>query len=325
MTDKPGGIMGHIPDSEKSTAFPVSEVHWIGAVRHNNQSWVKGYIPKTFPKVREDYRIEKAKGGKAATSITGKAIRELQDKVNNVWRATKFDLERLDLAPYKRAAAPGSGAFDLMSEMETGDPDPSTEEGNETKDKLMPDKKDILAELTAEDIRALPQFEAVRETIITEHDATAANTQQVAELQADNDTKAARITELEAEKSAQALTIQEFEAVKFGIDLDAKIAELSNWTVTGDEHQKALDDLRGVMKSLTLAKLGDVREMDQADETLTALANGELKSLIEMTRDRLAGPAAIVPGADNRNGTGSEMDTSPEAVEKSVSTFAFRS
>lgn len=324
MADKPGGIMGHIPPDKQSSSFPVSEVHWIGAVRHDNQSWVKGYIPKTFPQVREDYRIEKAKGGKAATSITGGVVREIVDRGKNTWRAKTFKLERLDLAPPKRAAAPSSGAFTLTSEMETGDPDPSTDKGNEKEEKTMPDKKELLAGLTAEDIKALPQFEAVRELIITEHSASAETTQQITELTADNETKTTRITELEAEQDAQKLTIQEFEAVRFGVDFDAKISELTNWKVSGDEHQKALDSLRGVIKSMALAKLGDVREMDQAGTTLNELAKGEMKALIEMTRERLAGPAAIVPGSDNRNGNDSDMDVSPEATQKSVDTFAFR-
>jgi hypothetical protein len=322
MAEKPGGIMGHIPTNALATAFPVSQAHWIGAMRANDQTWIKGYIPRTFPEVREEYRIEKAKGGKAATSIFGKAIHEFQDQNRTVWRAKHFKLDRIDLAPYNRAAAPGSGTFAITSEMED-----SHESSNDERELNMPDRKDLLAELTAEDIQALPVFQTVRETIIAEYQANADTEKQIAELTADNETKTTRIEELEAEQKADRLLIQEFQTKQFDADLDAKIAELTAWNVTSDEGKEALGSLRGAIKNMALAKLGTVREMDQAQTVLDDLLGTDLKPLVEMTRDRLSGPPVTVPGDDNRpgnNGATLSVEDTPDTRKDAASKFAFK-
>ncbi len=316
MSDRPGGIMGHIPDEKRATAYPVNQIHWVGAAKVNGVTWGKGYVPVTMPEVREEYRILKAKRGKAATSIYGKAIKEFETDDKRKWRAKDFALEQIDLAPFPRAAAPGSGEFAITAEMLSGEPDLLS---NDVPDKggSMPDKSQLLAELTADDVKALPQL--VRDTIIAEYKATAQNETRIAELTTDNQAKATRISELEADVQAKDLLISEFQTKQFNADLDAKIAELTAWNVTDDEGKATLESLRGVIKQMALVKLGTVREMNQAGETLNGLVTGDLKTLVEMTRDRLAGGPARIPAQDNhrdngKNPHGLTLPTTPEEI-----------
>lgn len=110
------GIMGHIKETERGTAFPVSDIHWLGAARHDKSVWAKGYIPRTATAQREHFRILKATNGRAATSIAGPAVREFVDKGKGVWRAKDFQLEQLDLAPFTRAALPPQSDFVITQE-----------------------------------------------------------------------------------------------------------------------------------------------------------------------------------------------------------------
>lgn len=315
--EKPGGIMGHIAEAERNTAYPVSQVHWVGAMRVGGKVWAKGYIPKTQVTVREEFRLLKAKGGRAATSIYGRAVRELEHGDARKWRARKFLLEQIDLAPYARASLQGSGEFALMAEME-GEPNMAPQEAQET-NKM--DRKTVLAELTADEIKALPQFAAVRAALLQEFEAEHETTDRIAELEEQVSAKTKRVAELEAETAAHVATIAEYQAKQFAQDLDAKIAELTDWQVNTDEGRTKLASLRAIIKTLAQAKLGEVREMAKAETTLTELMEGDLvKPLAEMTRDALAGPAVVVPGKERRTGGKDPLaeliDETPEGQAK---------
>lgn len=324
MSDKPGGIMGHIPDALLDSAHPVSQIHWVGAVKADGKVWAKGYIPRTAPEVREEYRILKAKRGKAATSIFGKAVKELAMALPGrarsgvtPWHARNFALEQIDLAPYKRASLPGSGQFAITAEMATGEPAAIAEERTDEMDKTQ-----VIAELSAADAKALP--EAVRNAIIADYQATHEAAQRVAELEQSNQANTARVAELEQgvqerdtriqELESQLERLAEFETAQWGRDLDAKIAEATNWTVNRPESQDKLDGLRKLIRQMVEAKLGTVREMDQAETALADLLAGDLKPVAETVRDALAGGAVIVGEQKRRDGTGRglTLDDSPE-------------
>jgi hypothetical protein len=306
MENRPGGIMGHIPKGQEDSAFPVSQIHWVGATFDGQSTWGKGYIPRRAEAVRDEYRILKAKRGKAANSIWGGAIREFDKKNPRLWRARNLKLERVDLAPYQRAARKGDGTFMITSEMADGESPAAESEEQEM------DKTQVLAELSAKDIMDLPQFADVREALFAEFSAEHQTTDRIAELEQQATAKDERIAELETKNEALTLTVAEFEGIKFGQDLDAQIAEMTDWTVNTDEGKAKLASLRGVMRKMALLELGDVREMEQAKTTLEGLMTGELKALFEMTRDALAGPAVIVPGKDRGNGAGLEYSFTPE-------------
>ena len=337
VANRPGGIMGHIPEDQRTTAFPVSQIHWVGAVKSGATTWGKGYIPRTFPEVREEYRILKSTRGKTATSIYGKAVKEFADEHKRTWRAKDFKLDQVDLAPYSRAAAPGTGEFYITREMqeESGEPDsnppgepgqPVNEIETDERGPRMPDNKNLIAELTADEIQTLPQFAAVREAVIAEYQATHATEQQIAELTGAVETATTRISELEAEAQAKDLMIAEFQTRQFDADMEAKIAELTAWEVNTDDGKAALASLRSVIRQMALAKLGTVREMAQAETTLTELVDVDLKALIEMTRDRLAGPPVLVPGTNNRpaaDGAVVQVDDTPETRQKAANAYSF--
>lgn len=112
------GIMGHLSNSDRSVAYKPSDIHWLGAAELGDKAYAKGYIPVTATAQREHFRILKSTGGKAATSIYGWAQQEPVDAKKGTWKATEFDLEQLDLAPYTRAALQPTSGFVISSEME---------------------------------------------------------------------------------------------------------------------------------------------------------------------------------------------------------------
>lgn len=154
MSNATEGIMGHIKEPDRDTTYPVSDIHWIGAVRESGKTWAKGYIPKTAVAQREHYRILLATHGKAATSVYGQAVREFTD--GKSWKAKNFKLEQLDLAPYSRAALKPESGFVITAETT------NRTEGDMT----MTDKVQVIREMTPEDAPLIPK--AIREAIQAE-------------------------------------------------------------------------------------------------------------------------------------------------------------
>lgn len=111
------GIMGHLKQSDKTTDYRVSDIHWLGAIESGGLAYAKGYIPMTAEKQREHFKILEATGGKAATSIYGWADAVVVDAKTGVWRANEFILEQLDLAPYTRAALQPTNGHRITAEM----------------------------------------------------------------------------------------------------------------------------------------------------------------------------------------------------------------
>ncbi len=119
------GIMGHLRDTDMDNAYPVSDIHWLGAMKDGDgKAWAKGYIPRTAVAQREHFRILKATNGKAATSIFGMARLEALD--GGLQRAREFRLEQLDLAPFTRAALPPDSDFTITKEMNDMDGEDTT-------------------------------------------------------------------------------------------------------------------------------------------------------------------------------------------------------
>jgi hypothetical protein len=286
------GIMGHIKEGDRSTAFPVSDIHWLGATRQDGSTWAKGYIPKTAVAQREHFRILMATNGRAATSITGPAVREFVDKSKGTWRAKDFQLEQLDLAPFTRAALPPESDFVITREMYV------SQESDMTKDEL-------LAALTAQDI---PQ--PLRDQILREAQVPAG---QVAELQQQITVRDDRLTVLET-------AVQEYQRREFETALDTRISELLNWEVKGDEAKKKLNAFRGILRSDILAELGQERKAEKVAEVVQAVW-AKLQPLAETVRDALAGPPAIV-GAKQRSERAKFEDT-PEARQRARAEFSF--
>jgi len=286
-----GGIMGHIKLEERATAFPVEDVDWVGAQRQGDTLWGKAYIPPG--EVREYVRRLKARGGKLATSIYGPyAQREaLQDGTH---RIRGLRLESLDLAPADRAALKLGGTFGVTAQMEQSKQDTDMEAD-------MPvTKEQVIAELTVEEI---PQV--LRDQI-------------VAGVQADRDAKD-RIAELEqqlSDKDQIIGTLQDQLAARqaqdFEAQLDARVAELVDWKVEGDEARGKVEAFRRTVRTRIASELGDARTAEKLAEVSDAVW-ADMKPLAEMIRDALAGPAARVGG---RVRGSHKLDDSPEARKR---------
>lgn len=310
--DRPGGLMGHIKDEDRATAHPVSDVHWIGATLVDGTVWAKGYIPRTRPEVREDYRIAKAKGAKVATSPYGRAVKEFATQNGKrTWKATGFELEQIDLAPFKRAARPGSGEFAITHEMTEGESpavqEPAHQTISESEEDV--DKAQVIAELTVAEV---PQ--PVREAIIKEYEAASQTAKTVAELTADRDAKGVKVAELETQITAKDAVIAEFEQAKFNTWLDGQVAEFTAWDPTTDEGKKALAGLRNAFRVAVVVKLNGERTPEKVAEIMKAEWEGSYQVLAETIRKGLSGPAAMV-GGKARSGLPA-VDDSPEAGAK---------
>jgi hypothetical protein len=274
-----GGLMGHLKEEERPTAFPIESVDWVGAAREGETLWAKGYLPPG--EAREYVRRLMARGGKLATSIYGTYDEEVPGgKGGHQLRG--FQLETLDLAPPDRAALSLGGAFQVTGEMEI---QPKQEED-------IMDKAQVLAELTAGDAKDLPK--TVREAIIKD-------------WQSQND-EAARIAEIEGQIQEKDKKIAELEQVmgearreQFQGDLEKLIAE----TV---KH----DSLRPVARRAVLAEIGGEADLEKARTALETYAGSEeYKTLAQAIVSHKAGPSAIVGGGQKRQAR--EIDDSPEA------------
>jgi cell division protein FtsB len=184
----------------------------------------------------------------------------------------------------------------------------------------MPDKAAVLAELTADELQTVPAFAALRETIVA--GVTQEQESRVAELTQQIAGKDARIAELEADNTVKTQLVAEFQRGKFDADLKAHIAELTAWNTNGKpEATEKLNALRAAIYTLAQSKLGGVvMEMEQAKPQLEELMTGDLKVLVEMTRDNLAGPAIRIGGV-GREGVQKPVEPTEEDSKKAVQSF----
>lgn len=263
-TKRPGGIFGHLKDEDRGTAYPIPSGMWVGAKRDGDQLWAKAYIPPGA--ARDHIRRLKAVGGQISTSIYGKGKFE-ETATKGVRRLTDFDLESLDFAPPQRAALGHGAVPNVTSEFEQENPGMTKEE--------------LLKSLTLADVPA-----NIREQIVSDAQAQSSATQTVAELRTQVTDRDALIAELQT-------SVAEFRRREFDSAVDARVAELTAWQVTGDAAKAKLDSFRRTLRSRIVAELaGDASKLQTVIETVWA----DLQPLAETVRDALAGPPAIVAG-----------------------------
>ena len=289
-----GGIMGHIKDEDRGTAFPVEDVDWVGVQRQGDMLWGKAYVPPGG--VRQYIHRLVARGGQLATSIYG-PYQKREPLKDGTHRVRGLRLESIDLAPADRAALKLGGAFAVTAQMESEEQ--PTQEAND-----MVDREQVIAELTVNDIPA-----ALREQIVNEAQSGKDADSRIAELEQQVTDKENIIGTLQTQLEAKQLA--EFEAT-----LDAKIAELVSWDVKGEDAQGKVDAFRRTVRTRILSELGEERTV----ETLTAKADevwADMKPLAELIRDALAGPPARVAGQvrDSR-----KIDDTPDKRRKARAT-----
>jgi len=294
-----GGLMGHIKDDERDTAFPIEDADWVGAHRENGTLWGKAYVPPG--EVREYIRRLMARRGKLATSIYG-SYAERDERDDGSWRAVGFELEQLDLAPADRAALKLGGRFAVTAQMKT---ETDNDEQEDPEDIQM-EREELLKELTVAD---LP--DTLREQVIADYEAEAENEDRIAELEGERDDAQKRASELE-DRLAQ------FEAKQFEAAVDEAVAELVDWKIEGEKAEKRVNVLKSQLRGRILSEMGDDRDAERVDEVASEVWESEdMKVLAETIRDALSGGPGIV---GNKGSTVLKLDDTPENRRKARST-----
>lgn len=158
LSSKPVGLMGHLPQAERATAFPPEAVHWVGVARDGDTLWGKGYIPPG--PVRERIARYKAQGKAIATSIDAFA-EGVWDETLKAFRmaANTLRLNQIDIAPADRAGIPALAAVPVLTtEMQA--------EEQEIEQEPVMDKYQVINEMTVEDVRLLPKV--VRDAVLAD-------------------------------------------------------------------------------------------------------------------------------------------------------------
>lgn len=260
LTNKPIGLMGHLSESERPTAFPAEAVHWVGAVRDGDTLWGKAYVVPG--PVRDRIQRYKAHGKAIATSIDAFAEGVFDESLKAMRMVAKsLRLNQIDIAPADRAGIPALASVPILTtEME----EPATEELQEP----VMDKLQVINEMTAEDARLLP--EPVRQAIVATVPMPP-EVQQVQELrQVLGVDEKANLTQLVTE-------LREAKEQARQVAVKTRISEL----VTDQEKGIKVESVRGLVTELVNARnpqtpeeaeaaYSQVVEMQSVKDTLAA-------------------------------------------------------
>lgn len=264
LATKPIGLMGHLSETERATAFPKESLHWVGAIRDGDLVWGKAYL---IGEARERVRRYKASGKSIATSIDAYAQGQWDESLK-AYRmdASSLRLNQIDLAPSDRA---GISALARVPMLTTEMQDEAVEVEQET----VMDKLQVINEMTADDARLLPK--PVREAIIADI-PTPPEVQQIAEIRealgADDKADIAKlITEMrQAQEQARR------DAIK------ARITELATEGIK-------VDSARGIVVELVAARNPQsVQEAEQAYQEVSSSAS--VTELLKANVQSIMGP-----------------------------------
>jgi hypothetical protein len=124
MNETSKGMQGHLTDSQRSYSYSMPSLYWVGAtLESDGMAWGKAYVPKTFPTVREHFRISMKASAEVATSLYGTATVDEDGAVHDL------NLESLDLVDPKRRGVEEAGAIPKVTQ-ESVVEEESVEEGN---------------------------------------------------------------------------------------------------------------------------------------------------------------------------------------------------
>jgi hypothetical protein len=282
LTNKPIGLMGHLSESERSTAFPPEAIHWVGALREGDIAWGKGYLVPGA--VRDRIQRYKAQNKTIATSIDAFAEGVRDDTVKATrMKATSLRLNQIDIAPADRAGIPDLATVPhLTKEMKA----PTQEHEQEQE----MDNAKLLQELRS--VKVPPQKGWQAQPV----DEPAQEEEQVQEMEA--------ITELQTQNKQLTETIQELRGRLDAYEqerVDAHIAELVSDGIK-------LAPVRGIVTKFVRAlSPKTVEEANAAYEQVVEME--EVKELLALTAKSLSGPATIVSGKVQASGRKPLEDT----------------
>lgn len=278
-----GGIRGHIPDGQESTAFPIDAVDWVGHQIIDKTLWAKAYVRPG--ETRDHIRRLKARGGSLGTSIYGFATREIVDEEQGIWRASPFELHSVDLAPAKMASLQMGGEFQISAETE------------QAKREAKEEEPAMLAEMRLEDVP-----ERIREQII-EQARLASELARVQEIQAHVDELQSQVAEFErqigeqnrqmeelsAAREAAEARLSEYEISEFQSRLAQRIKELSDWQVESEAGKNKLAALRQRLTRDVQSQMAESRDLEALETALTEVWEDNAL-IIATVRESLAGP-----------------------------------
>jgi hypothetical protein len=272
LATKPIGLMGHLSETERATAFPKESLHWVGAIRDGDLIWGKAYL---IGEARERVRRYKASGKSIATSIDAYAQGPWDESLK-AYRmdASTLKLNQIDLAPSDRA---GISALARVPMLTTEMQDEVVEVEQET---VVMDKLQVINEMTADDARLLP--EPVRAAIVATV-PTPPEVQQIAEIRqalgADDKADIAKlITEMR-----QAQEQQRRDAIK------TRITELATEGIK-------VDSARGIVVELVAARNPQsVQEAETAYQEVSTSAS--VTELLKASVQTTMGPRQTTPVA----------------------------
>lgn len=131
---RPGGNQGHLPPTDRSHAFPLPALRWVGAIlqEQSGLAWGKAYVAKERPDVREYFRVAMRAGARVATSLYGLTDTDGERVVNP-------QIETVDIADPERAGVDETKAIPkITSEM--------AQEDSNRGDDEMADYNELIAE-----------------------------------------------------------------------------------------------------------------------------------------------------------------------------------
>lgn len=312
MSNGAGGIRGHIPDDQLSTAYPVDDVHWIGHQMQGNTLWAKGYIP--VGPTREDIRMKKARGGNIATSIFGDAVKEFQTGAKKTWKARQFALEQIDLAPTKRAALKNKHGFAITREMEgdimpsdivtvTDVPEPIREQIIRESDlakkvERLAEMETRVAELDTQ-VAELAQYKQIvmeiRSTLGKDADTAAAVAEQHKMATALAEMLGVEYSNITITVSEMHESIKELKQKEFDSAVDTQVEELTKWDAKTDSGKAQVTSFRNILKKAVVAEMGKERAVEKIAETAKKLWDEQYSVIGGAVVASLAGPGAFVP------------------------------
>lgn len=284
LETRPIGLMGHLREEDRATAFPDEAIHWIGAKRIGELLWGKGYVPPG--PARDRIRRYKAAGKKIATSIDALA-KGVYDDVLKATRmlADSMRLNQIDIAPADRAGIPGLAAVPILTTEMDGD--------NPTKDEEM-DKFQIIRELTVEDAKLLPE---------QVQDAIKATVPQPKEVEIVSKLSEALGVEGEGLVSAISEMVQEQETQRKAA-VTTRVTELVNEGVK-------VEAMRGLVLELVNAR--NPQSADEAEQAYKAVIEMDsVKAALANYVQTTMGPAQRTP-MQRQNGGGKYFNIPEEA------------
>lgn len=281
LEKKPIGLMGHMTETERATAFKPEALHWVGAVRDGDLVWGKAYI---IGEARERIRRYKASGKSIATSIDAIASGTWDESLGAYrMHASTLQLSQIDLAPTDRAGITDLARVPVLTTEMQDEPIEEIEEES-TMDKLQ-----MIGEMTAEDARLLPKL--VREAVAADIPVPS-EVEQVKALRSELslDDKADVVAVVK--EMAESVRKQRGDAVK------ARIKEL----VEDKEKGIKLASMQGLVMELVEAR--QPQTVEDADRIYgEVVASDRIKAALRETVQETMGPAARRPVAGQQGGS----------------------